>query len=211
MLKTKVMALTGCLSILLVAAGGCKTKQQTGFLDLHTRILIHDSEKGAGKNVRLSVVDKRRNNILLKKDSSRKIKSGRALVNKDYHPSLKLDTELLTTATEAFQMQGYRTDGKGTGTFRDVTIYLTKLDLKLRRQKMTSGDLPQFQARLRAVMKVSATNRGMSYGQEYEFFIKKSYPTPPGKLDQEKMLNYGLTQVLYQIQQDPKLNQFLIG
>ena len=209
MSNTKVVAGAACLAMILIGFGACKTKQQTGFLDLHTRILVHESDKGGGKNIKLSVVDKRRHNILLKKDSDRKIKSGRALVTKNYHPSKKLETELLNTATEAFQMQGYTTDGKGTGTYREITIFLTKLDLKLRRQNLSESDTQQFQARLRSQVKIAAVNRGMRYGQEYEFFIKKTYPTPPGKPDQEKMLNYGLTQLLYQIQQDKELTKFL--
>ncbi|MEE8205425.1 MAG: hypothetical protein V3T82_00660 [Nitrospinaceae bacterium] len=58
-------------------------------------------------------------------------------------------------------------------------------------------------------MKVLAKNRGMTYGNEYEFFIKKSYPGLPEKLETEKILNYGLTQLLHQILEDPKLAQFL--
>lgn len=210
MWNSKSAAWAVCFTIILVGFGACKTKQQTGYLDLHTRILIHESNEGAGKNLVLNVVDKRRHNILLQKDSDRKIKSGRALVTKDFHPSKQLNAEIMNVATEAFQMQGYNTEGKGTGTSRELTIYITKLDLKLRRQKALDDEQePRFQARLRSKVKITAVNRGKSFGQEYEFFIKKNYSTPPEKLAQEKMLNYGLTQLLYQIQQDKKLNQFL--
>ena len=90
-----------------------------------------------------------------------------------------------------------------------MTIYITKLDLRLRKERMRSGALPKVQARLRSKMKVSAKNRGMAYGNEYEFFIKKSYQGPPEKIETEKILNYGLTQLLHQILEDPKLTQFL--
>jgi len=49
----------------------------------------------------------------------------------------------------------------------------------------------------------------MAYGNEYEFFIKKSYAGLPEKLETEKILNYGLTQLLNQILEDPKLAEFL--
>ena len=211
MLKTKVLASAGGLLILLGTAVGCsKSKlQNDAFLDLNTRVLVHESNQGGGKNLKVSVVDKRRSNALMKKDSDRKIRSGRALVSKDYHPSLQLDANFQNTATDAFQLQGYETDGKGTGSVRELTIYITKLDLRLRKQKGKSGDLPQIQARLRSKMKVSAKNRGMTYGGEYEFFIKKSYPSLPEKQENEKILNYGLTQLLHQIMVDPKLAQFL--
>lgn len=179
------------------------------FLDLNTRILIHESDQGGGKNLQISVTDKRRHNILMKKDSQRKIRSGRALVVMDYHPSLQLDTHFQQTATEAFQLQGYATDGKGTGSSRELTIYITKIDLRLRKERSGSGALPKVQARLRSKMKVAAKNRGMAYGNEYEFFIKKSYSGPPEKIETEKILNYGLTQLLHQILEDPKLAQFL--
>ena len=35
--------------------------------------------------------------------------------------------------------------------------------------------------------------------------------TLPSKQDNEKILNYGLTQLLHQIVNDPKLNRFLTG
>ena len=192
------------------AAGCNKNKlKNDAFLDLNTRILIHESNLGAGKNLEVSVVDKRRRNTLMKRDSERKIRSGRALVLKDYHPSLRLDTHFQQTATEAFQMQGYETNGKGAGSPREVTIYITKLDLRLRKERTRSAALPKIQARVRTKVKVLAKNRGMTYGNEYEFFIKKSYPGLPEKLETEKILNYGLTQLLHQILEDPKLAQFL--
>jgi len=110
---------------------------------------------------------------------------------------------------EAFQKLGYETDGKGTGSIREVTIYITKLDLRLRKNKSHSGSLPTIQARLRTKIKVSAKNRGMAYGNEYEFFIKNSYSSIPEKIQTEKILNYGLTQLLHQVLEDPKLTQFL--
>lgn len=211
MSKTKALAWAGGLLILLGTATGCNKNKlkNDAFLDINTRILIHESNLGGGKNLKVSVVDKRRRNILLKKDSERKIKSGRALVLMDYHPSLKLDTNFEQTATEAFQMQGYETDGKGTGTPRELTIYITKVDLRLRKDRNRAGTLPTIQARLRSKMKITAKNRGMAYGNDYEFFIKKSYPGTPEKADTEKILNYGLTQLLHQILEDPKLAQFL--
>ena len=212
MFKIKALAWAGGLLLLAGTAAGCsKNKlQNDAFLDLNTRILIHESNLGGGKNLKVSVVDKRRRNTLMKKDSERKIRSGRALVVKDYHPSLRLDTHFQQTATEAFQLQGYETDGKGTGSARELTIYITKLDLRLRKERTGSGSrLPKVQARLRSKVKVSAKNRGMVYGNEYEFFIKKSYPGPPEKIETEKILNYGLTQLLHQILEDPKLAQFL--
>ena len=211
MFKTKAFAWAGGLLILLVTAAGCnKNKlQNDAFLDINTRILIHESNLGGGKNLNISVVDKRRRNTVMKKDSERKIRSGRALVVKDYHPSLRLDTHFQQTATEAFQIQGYETDGKGTGSARELTIYITKLDLRLRKERTRSGALPKIQARLRTKIKVSAKNRGMIYGNEYEFFIKKSYQGPPEKLETEKILNYGLTQLLHQMLEDSKLTQFL--
>ena len=210
MQKTKALAWAGSLLVLLGTATGCSNKKaDTAFLDLNTRILIHESTLGGGKNLTVSVVDKRRRPTLMKKDSARKIRSGRALVVKDYHPSLRLDTNFQETATEAFQLQGYETDGKGTGTPRELTIYITKIDLRLRKERTRSGALPKIQARLRSKMKVSAKNRGMAYGNEYEFFIKKSYSGPPEKIETEKILNYGLTQLLHQILEDPKLAQFL--
>jgi YajG family uncharacterized lipoprotein len=210
MFKTKTLAWVSGLLVLLGTFGGCSNKKaDTAFLDLNTRILIHESDMGGGKNLKVSVMDKRRRNTLLKKDSERKIRSGRALVAKDYHPSLQLDTNFQQTATEAFQLQGYATDGKGTGTSRELTIYITKLDLRLRKERMGSGALPQVQARLRSKIKVAAKNRGMAYGNEYEFFIKKSYSGPPEKIETEKILNYGLTQLLHQILEDPRLAQFL--
>ena len=96
--------------------GGCSNKSSgSAFLDLNTRILIHESNLGGGKNLQVSVVDKRRHNMLMKKDSDRKIKSGRALVVKDYHPSLSLDSNFQETATEAFQLQGYQRMAKAPG------------------------------------------------------------------------------------------------
>jgi hypothetical protein len=145
----------------------------------------------------------------MKKDTERKIRSGRALVSRNYHPAYELDSHIEETATEAFQMQGYDTDGKGTGSVRELTIYITKLDLRLRNGKSESGKLPTVQARLRTKMKVTATNRGMVYGNEYKFLIKKSYPGVPEKIETEKILNYGLTQLLHQMLEDPKLAQFL--
>jgi hypothetical protein len=183
--------------------------QNDAFLDLNTRILIHESSIGNGKNLKVSVMDKRRKNTLIKRDSDRKIKSGRALVSKDFHPSMQLDSNFQQTAIEAFQMQGYETDGKGTGSTRELTIYITKLDLRLRKEKNDSGELPKIQARLRSQIKVAAKNRGMTYGGEYEFFIKKSYAALPEKLEKEKIFNYGLTQLLHQVMEDPKLAQFL--
>lgn len=210
MFKTKALAWTGGLLILLGTFGACNNKKApTAYLDLNTRILIHESTLGGGKNLTVSVVDKRRHLVLMKKDSYRKIRSGRALVSKDYHPSLQLDATFQEIATEAFQLQGYKTDGKGTGTSRELTIYITKMDLRLRKKKAASGSLPKVQARLRSKMKVSAKNRGMSYGNEYEFFIKQSYSGTPEKVETEKILNYGLTQLLHQILDDPKLTQFL--
>ena len=212
MQNTKAIVLTGCLLFLAGALGGCSNKNaDKAFLDINTRILIHESDLGNGKNLRVSVVDRRRHNIVMKKDTERKIRSGRALVVKDYHPSLKLDTNFEQTATEAFQNQGYETDGKGTGSVRELTIYITKLDLRLRKDKARSGALPTVQARLRSKIKVSAKNRGMAYGNEYEFFIKNSYPSIPEKIETEKILNYGLTQLLHQVLEDPKLTQFLAG
>jgi len=210
MFKTKALAWAGCLLLLVGTSGGCSNKKaDTAFLDLNTRILIHESNLGGGKNLKVSVADKRRHNVLMKKDTDRKIRSGRALVVKNYHPSLRLDTHFEQTATEAFQMQGYETNGKGTGTARELTIYITKLDLRLRKERTSAGTLPKVQARLRSKVKVSAKNRGMVYGNEYEFFIKKSYQGPPEKIETEKILNYGLTQLLHQILEDPKLAQFL--
>jgi len=210
MQKPKAVAMIGCLLLLTGTFGGCSNKKaDTAFLDLNTRILIHESDLGGGKNLKISVMDKRRHNVLMKKDSERKIRSGRALVVKDYHPSLRLDTNFQQTATEAFQLQGYATDGKGTGTARELKIYITKMDLRLRKERGKSGEMPKVQARLRSKMKVAAKNRGMAYGNEYEFFIKKSYPGLPEKVETEKILNYGLTQLLYQMLEDPKLTQFL--
>jgi hypothetical protein len=212
MQKIKATIAIGCLLLLTGILGGCSKKNaDKTFLDINTRILVHESDVGGGKNLKVSVVDKRRHNILLKKDTERKIKSGRALVVKDYHPSLKLDTNFQETATEAFQKQGYETDGKGTGSARELTIYITKLDLRFRKDKARSGDLPTVQARLRSKLKVTAKNRGMAYGNEYEFFIKNSYTSVPEKVETEKILNYGLTQLLHQIMEDPKLAQFLTG
>jgi hypothetical protein len=210
MQKTKAIVMIGGLLLLVGTFGGCSNKKaDTAFLDLNTRILIHESTLGEGKNLKVSVIDKRRHLVLMKKDSERKIRSGRALVSKDFHPSLRLDTNFEETATEAFQLQGYATDGKGTGSARELTIYITKMDLRLRKQKTGSGALPKVQARLRSKMKVAAKNRGMAYGNEYEFFIKKSYTGLPEKLETEKILNYGLTQLLHQILEDPKLAEFL--
>ncbi len=210
MQKTKAVVVIGGLLLLVGTFGGCSNKNaDTAFLDLNTRILIYESTLGGGKNLKVSVTDKRRHNVLMKKDSERKIRSGRALVVKNYHPSLRLDTNFQQTATEAFQLQGYATDGKGTGSTRELTIYITKMDLRLRKQRVGSGALPQVQARLRSKMKVAAKNRGMAYGNEYEFFIKKSYPGLPEKIETEKILNYGLTQLLHQILEDPKLAEFL--
>ena len=210
MQNTKAIVLTGCLLLLAGALGGCSNKNaDKDFLDINPRILIHESDLGNGKNLRVSVVDKRRHNVVMKKDTERKIRSGRALVVKDYHPSLKLDTNFEQTATEAFQKQGYETDGKGIGSTRELTIYITKLDLRIRRDKTRSGALPTIQARLRSKIKVSAKNRGMAYGNDYEFFIKNSYPSVPEKNETEKILNYGLTQLLHQVLEDPKLTQFL--
>jgi len=210
MQKTKATIVISCLLLLTGILGGCSNKNaDKAFLDINTRILVHESDVGGGKNLRVSVVDKRRHNILLKKDTERKIRSGRALVIKDYHPSFKLDTNFQQTATEAFQKQGYETDGKGTGSARELTIYITKLDLRFRKDKARSGNLPKVQARLRSKLKITAKNRGMAYGNEYEFFIKNSYPTVPEKVETEKILNYGLTQLLHQVMEDPKLAQFL--
>lgn len=210
MQKTKAIIIVGCLLFLTGILGGCSKKNaDKAFLDINTRILVHESDLGGGKNLKVLVVDKRRHNILLKKDTERKINSGRALVVKDYHPSLKLDFNFQETATEAFQKQGYETDGKGTGSARELTIYITKLDLRFRKDKARSGNLPTVQARLRSKLKVTAKNRGMAYGNEYEFFIKNSYTSIPEKIETEKILNYGLTQLLHQIMEDPKLAQFL--
>ena len=192
--------------------GACKTKQRAGFFDLHPRILIHESDLGSGKNLNLSVVDKRRKIVLMRKDSDRKIKSGRALVTQDHHASVKLDNTFQQIAEDAFQLQGYQTDGKGVGSAREVTIYITKLELRVRRAKTEgAGGQYQIQARLRSRMKVAAKNQSLTFGKEYEFFIKKSYDTLPSKLESEKILNYGLTQLLHQIVDDPKLNRFLTG
>ena len=210
-MKTKVVALIGCLFLLAGTTGGCKKKVDSAFLDLNPRILIHESNQGSGKNLKLTVVDKRRHNLLVKKDSERKIKSGRALIAKDFHPAVQVDANFQQVAEEAFQMQGYQMDGKGTGSTRELNIYITKLDLKFHKEKSKNGEMPQIQARLRSKLKVSAKNRGITYGSEYEFFIKKSYPVVPEKTGKEKILNYGLTQLLYQILDDPKLANFLIG
>jgi len=210
MQKTRATVMIGCLLLLVGPLGGCSNKKMdTAFLDLNTRILIHESNVGSGKNLKVSVMDKRRHNVLMKKDSERKIRSGRALVSKDYHPSLQLETLFQQTATEAFQIQGFETEGKGTGTPRELTIYITKMDLRLRKERSDSGALPKVQARLRSKMKISAKNRGLIYGNEYEFFIKKSYSGTPEKVETEKILNYGLTQLLHQILEDPKLTEFL--
>ncbi len=204
-----------CIAMMLLLAGtvgACKTQQKAGFFDLHPRILIHESDLGSGKNIKIFVVDKRRRNILLRKDSDRKIKSGRALVTQDHHASVQLDNTFQKIAEEAFQLQGYHTDGKGTGSPREVTIYITKLELRLRRARTEGADGQyQIQVRLRSKMKVAAKNRSITFGKEYDFFIKKSYDTLPSKLENEKMLNYGLTQLLHQIVDDPKLNRFLTG
>ena len=118
MQKTKAVAIVGSLLLLAGISGGCSNKNaDKAFLDINTRILIHESSLGDGKNLKVSVVDKRRHNVVMKKESERKIRSGRALVTKDYHPSLQLDANLQQTATEAFQKQGYETDGKGTGSW----------------------------------------------------------------------------------------------
>lgn len=210
MQKTQAIALLGGLLLFTGFFSACSIKNaDKAYLDLHTRILIHESTLGSGKNLMVAVVDKRRHNVLMKKDSDRKILSGRALVLKDYHPALKLDSLFEQTATEAFQLQGYQTDGKGTGSAREVTLYITKLDLRLRRERSDSGTQPTVQARLRSKIKVSAKNRGMAFGNEYEFFIKKSYPGIPEKMETEKILNYGLTQLLHQVMEDPNLAQFL--
>ena len=120
MFKTKALVWAGGLLLLAGTAAGCNKNKlkNDAFLDLNTRILIHESNLGDGKNLEVSVVDKRRRNTLMKRDSERKIRSGRALVLKDYHPSLRLDTHFQQTATEAFQMQGYETNGKGAGSPR---------------------------------------------------------------------------------------------
>ncbi len=211
MFKTKALAGACGLLFLLGTAAGCnKNKiQDDTFLDLNTRILIHESNLGSGKNLEVSVVDKRRRDSIIKKDSERKIRSGRALALKDYHPSHRLDIHFEQTATEAFQMQGYETNGEGIGTPRKVTIYITKLDLRLHRERTPSATLPKIQARVRTKVKLTAKKRGRVYGNDYEFFIKKSYPGLPEKLETEKILNYGLTQLLHQILEDPKLAQFL--
>ena len=210
--KIKSIALLGGLLLMAGTSGGCSNKAlENDYLDINTRILIHESELGGGKNLKVSVVDKRRHNIVMKKDSERKIKSGRALVSKNYHPAYELDSHLEEIATEAFRMQGYDIEGKGSGSVRELTIYITKLDLRLRKGKSESGKLPTVQARLRTKMKVAANNRGMFYVNEYKFLIKKSYPGVPEKIDSEKILNYGLTQLLHQMIDDPKLAQFLTG
>jgi len=210
MQKTKTVVMIGGLLLWAGISGGCSNKKaEVAYLDIHTRILVHESELGGGKNLMVSVVDKRRHNVVMKKESERKIRSGRALVSKDFHPSLKLDSNFQQTATEAFQKLGYDTDGKGTGSIRELTIYITKLDLRMRKERSNSGGLAKVQARLRTKMKVSAKNRGMAYGNEYEFLIKNSYPGVPEKIETEKILNYGLTQLLHQILEDPKLAQFL--
>jgi len=184
MSQFKTCIFIAIMLLLVGTVGACKTKQKTGFFDLHPRILIHESDLGSGKNLKISVVDKRRRNILLRKDSDRKIKSGRALVTRDHHPSVKLDNHFQETAEEAFQLQGYQTDGKGTGSVREVTIYITKLELRLRRAKTEGPDgLHQIQARLRSKMKVAAKYQGITFSNEYEFFIKKSYDTLPSKQD----------------------------
>jgi hypothetical protein len=210
MQKTKAVVIIGCLLLWAGISGGCSNKSaEKAYLDINTRILIHESDLGGGKNLMVSVVDKRRRNVVMKKESERKIRSGRALVSKDFHPSLRLDSNFQQTATEAFQKLGYETNGKGTGSARELTIYITKLDLRLRKERSDSGGLPKVQARLRTKMKVSAKNRGMAYGNEYEFLIKNSYSGVPQKIETEKILNYGLTQLLHQILEDPKLSQFL--
>lgn len=211
MSKIKALILVGCLLFVTAMGGGCKKNGQQAYFDLHPRILIHESSLGSGKNIQISVEDKRRRGALLRKDSDRKIKSGRALVSLNYYPSERLDANFNQTATEAFQMQGYQTDGKGTGSLREVTIFITKLDLRIRRNKAELADQNPFQARLRSKIKISAKNRDRTYNKEYEFAIKKSYVDIPGKKDSEKILNYGLTQLLYQVTNDPKLNRFLTG
>ena len=212
MSQFKTFIFIAIMLLLSGTVGSCNTQQRTGFFDLHPRILIHESDLGSGKNLQISVVDKRRRNILLRKDSDRKIKSGRALVTQDHHPSVKLDNHFQQTVEEAFQLQGYQTDGKGIGSVRKVTIYITKLELRLRRTKAEGPDgQRQIQVRFRSKMKVAAKNQGMTFGKDYEFFIKKSYDTLPSKQDNEKILNYGLTQLLHQIVNDPKLNRFLTG
>ena len=208
----KVGIFIAMMLLLAGTVGACNKGQKAGFFDLHPRILIHESDLGAGKNLNISVMDKRRRDILLRKDSDRKIKSGRALVTQDHHASVRLDNTFQQTAEEAFQLQGYHTDGKGIGSAREVTIYITKLELRVRRAKTEgAGGQYQIQARLRSRMKVAAKNQSMTFGKEYEFFIKKSYDTLPSKLESEKILNYGLTQLLHQIVDDPKLNRFLTG
>ncbi len=212
MSQFKTFIFIAIMLLIVGTVGACKTKQKTGFFDLHPRILIHESDLGSGKNLQISVVDKRRRNILLRKDSDRKIKSGRALVTQDHHSSVKLDNHFQQTVEEAFQLQGYQTDGKGIGSVREVTIYITKLEIRIRRAKTEGSDgQHQIQARLRSKMKVTAKNQSMTYGKDYEFFIKKSYDSLPSRQDNEKMLNYGLTQLLHQIVDDPKLNRFLTG
>ena len=159
MQKIQAVVVMGCFLFLVGTFGGCSNKRaDTDYLDINTRILIHESNLGSGKNLEISVVDKRRRNALVRKDSERKIQSGRALITKDYHPSLKLDTNFQQTATEAFQLQGYETNRKGTGNPREITIYLTKLDLRLRKEKIKSGGMPKVQARLRSKIKVTAKN-----------------------------------------------------
>jgi hypothetical protein len=212
MKKIKAVAILGGLLFLAGTSGGCSKKAlDNDYLEINARILIHESELGVGKNLKVSVVDKRRHNIIMKKDNERKIRSGRALISKNYHPAYELDSHIQETATEAFQKQGYDTEGKGTGSVRELTIYITKLDLRLRKVKPETGNLPAVQARLRTKMKVVANNRGMAYVNDYKFLIKKSYPGVPEKLETEKMLNYGLTQLLHQMMEDPKLTQFLTG
>lgn len=210
--KIKGLALLGGLIFLAGTVAGCSKKAlDNDYLEINTRILIHESELGGGKNLKVVVMDKRRHNIVMKKDSERKVKSGRALVSKNYHPAYKLDAHIQDTATEAFKMQGYDTEGKGTGSVRELKIYITKLDLRLRKVKSVPGTLPKVQARLRTKMKIAATNRGMVYGNEYKFLIKKAYTGVPEKIDTERILNYGLTQLLHQMMDDPKLAQFLTG
>ncbi|NIR56988.1 MAG: hypothetical protein GWM98_24165 [Nitrospinaceae bacterium] len=174
-------------------------------------MLVHESNTGMGKNILLEVFDKRRRAQLLKKDSERKIKSGRAMVSHDYTPSEELDITFQKAAEEGFKLQGYKVDGNGMGTPREVKIYITKLKLKLRKKNRGEEGRSTVQARLRTKIKLSARNRGIAYTQEYEFFIKKSYLTVPQKIEREKILNYGLTQVLHQILDDPKLTDFLTG
>jgi uncharacterized lipoprotein YajG len=208
----KAGILIAMMLLLAGTVGACNKGQKAGFFDLHPRILIHESGLGSGKNLKISVMDKRRRNILLRKDSDRKIKSGRALVTQDHHASVMLDSTFQQTAEEAFQLQGYHTDGKGIGSAREVTIYITKLELRIRRARTEeAGGQHQIQARLRSKMKVAAKNQGITFDKEYEFFIKNSYDTLPSKLESEKILNYGLTQLLHQIVDDPKLNRFLTG